>query len=70
MSCLASCGVVALALLISTAYPLSLLFPLVHCLSTALGSGSPLYTVSFVVHAGIASLHFAHWESLSGLPGM
>ena len=28
--------------------------PTFHCLSTALSSISPLYTVSFVVHAGIA----------------
>ena len=52
MSCLVSCSVVALALLIPTAYH----FLCYSHFSTALGSSSPLYTVSFVVHAGIACL--------------
>ena len=37
------------------------------CYSAVLGSCSPFYTMTFAMHAGIACLHYACWDSLSGL---
>ena len=49
-----------------------LVLQLFHCvsLSTVLGFCGLLYSVYFAMHAGIACLHYACWDSLSGFPGL